>query len=73
MQRGGLIAKWGLGGYEIADDGVYGLVVTDYTEGLSFFLDGEEAQYFRDEWTEAKNDGYPFREFLILNDWINLF
>lgn len=73
MQRGGLIAKWGLGGYEMADDGVYGLVVTQYEAGWSFFLDGNDAEYFREEWENAKSAGSSFGDFLRENDWYELF
>jgi hypothetical protein len=61
------------GGYTLMDSG-YGLSVTEYEAGWSFWLQGDDAQQFRNEWEAWKevrdND---FRSFLSHFDYDTLF
>ena len=62
-----------IGGFKLEDNGVYGLTVSEYEAGWSFFLDGDDAEYFRDEWRKAAEYGSTFREFLIDHEYYTLF
>jgi hypothetical protein len=46
-------------------DSGFGLSVTEYEAGWSFWLQGDDAQQFRDEW--------EFRHFLSTHDYDTLF
>jgi len=62
-----------IGGYYFADVG-YGLKVVEHEAGWSFWLQGDDAQQFRDEWEayqkRADND---FRHFLSIYSYDGLF
>ena len=62
-----------IGGYKLEDNGVYGLTVSEYEAGWSFFLDGDDAEYFRDEWQKAERFGSTFYEFLKDHEYDTLF
>ena len=62
-----------IGGYRLNDNGVYGITVNQYESGWSFFLDGDDAEYFRESWKAAKDCGSSFGEFLDDHEWSTLF
>ena len=62
-----------IGGYTLMDSG-YGLSVTEYEAGWSFWLQGDDAQQFRNEWhiwKQLRNN--DFRQFLSEHDYDSLF
>ena len=62
-----------IGGYTLMDSG-YGLSVTEYEAGWSFWLQGDDAQQFRDEWEAYQlGVGNDFRHFLSTHDYDTLF
>jgi len=62
-----------IGGFTLMDSG-YGLSVTEYEAGWSFFLSGDDAQQFRDEWEAYQlGVGNNFRHFLSTHDYDSLF
>mgnify|MGYP003656540668 CR=1 FL=1 len=72
MNPAGFRAKWNLkghkmviGGFTLIDDG-YGLSVKEYEANWSFFLQGDDAQQFRDDWAawQENRPGDPFKHFL---------
>ena len=63
-----------IGGFSIKDEG-YGLSVKEYEAGWAFWLQGEDAERFREEWDvwqEARPD-CGFREFLRSYEYDALF
>ena len=62
-----------IGGYQMEDLG-YGLKVVEHEGGWSFWLQGDDAHQFRDEWKayqkRADND---FRHFLSIYSYDGLF
>ena len=62
-----------ISGYKLTDFGVYGLTVCEYEAGWSFFLGGDDAEQFRDEWQKAKQFGSSFYEFLKDHEYDTLF
>jgi len=62
-----------IGGYYMSDVG-YGLKVVEHEGGWSFWIQGDDAQQFRDEWEayqkRADND---FRHFLSIYSYDGLF
>ena len=53
-----------VGGFTLMDSG-FGLSVTEYEAGWSFWLQGDDAQQFRDEWEAYQlGVGNNFRHFL---------
>ena len=61
-----------IGGYTLIDSG-FGISVTEYEAGWSFFLQGDDAQRFREEWELAKEYDIPFGHFLIDHEYTTLF
>jgi len=61
-----------IGGYQMEDLG-YGIVVKEYEAGWSFWLQGDDAQQFRDDWEYAQEYDIPFRTFLSYYDYDTLF
>ena len=62
-----------IGGYTLMDSG-YGLSVTEYEAGWSFWLQGDDAQQFRIEWEawqEVRDN--DFRQFLLHFEYNTLF
>jgi len=62
-----------VGGYTLMDSG-YGLSVTEYEAGWSFWLQGDDAQQFRNEWhiwKQLRNN--DFRHFLSAHNYDTLF
>jgi hypothetical protein len=62
-----------IGGYQMKDLG-YGVEVREYEAGWSFFIQGDDAQQFRDEW-DAYQLGVDnnFRHFLSTHEYDTLF
>ena len=62
-----------IGGYQMEDLG-YGIKVVEHEAGWSFWLQGDDAQQFKDEWEayqeRADND---FRHFLSIYSYDGLF
>ncbi len=62
-----------IGGYQMEDLG-YGIKVVEHEAGWSFWMQGDDAQQFRDEWEayqkRADND---FRHFLSIYSYDGLF
>jgi len=62
-----------IGGYYMSDVG-YGIKVVEHEAGWSFWMQGDDAQQFRDEWEayqeRADND---FRHFLSIYSYDGLF
>jgi hypothetical protein len=68
------VSKMLIGGYSIKDDG-FGLAVQQREAGWGFWLQGDDADHFRDEWAawqENKPD-CSFRDFLWAHDYHSLF
>jgi|TARA_R110000822_G_scaffold256887_1_gene382581 hypothetical protein len=61
-----------IGGYQMEDLG-YGVEVREYEAGWSFFLQGDDAQQFREEWKLAQEYDIPFGHFLRDHEYITLF
>ena len=62
-----------IGGYQMEDLG-YGVEVREYEAGWSFFLQGDDAQRFREEWEMWQEIvGNDFRDFLSSNEYDTLF
>lgn len=62
-----------IGGYTMKDEG-YGLSVTEYEAGWSFWLQGDDADRFREvweDWQESRDNN--FRQFLSEYDYDTLF
>ena len=62
-----------VGGYQMDDQG-YGLKVSEYEAGWSFWLQGDDAQQFRNEWhiwKQLRNN--DFRQFLSQHNYDSLF
>ncbi len=62
-----------IGGYQMEDLG-YGIKVVEHEAGWSFWMQGDDAQQFRDEWEayqeRVDND---FRHFLSIYSYDGLF
>ncbi len=62
-----------VGGYQMEDLG-YGIKVVEHEAGWSFWMQGDDAQQFRDEWEayqeRVDND---FRHFLSIYSYDGLF
>ena len=62
-----------IGGYYMSDVG-YGIKVVEHEAGWSFWMQGDDAQQFRDEWEayqeRVDND---FRHFLSIYSYDGLF
>ena len=62
-----------IGGYQMEDLG-YGIKVVEHEAGWSFWMQGDDAQQFRDEWEayqeRVDND---FRPFLSIYSYDGLF
>ena len=62
-----------IGGYQMEDLG-YGIKVVEHEAGWSFWMQGDDAQQFRDEWEayqeRVDND---FRHFLSTHEYDGLF
>lgn len=54
------------------DDG-YGITVSEYEAGWSFFLQGDDAAQFRNEWEAADLAGINFKSFLYNHEYTQLF
>jgi len=55
-------------------DSGFGLSVTEYEAGWSFWLQGDDAQQFRNEWEAYQlGVGNNFRHFLSTHDYDSLF
>ncbi len=54
-----------IAGFSLVDHG-YGLTVKEYEANWSFFLQGDDAQQFRDDWAawQEHRPGDPFKHFL---------
>lgn len=62
-----------IGGFTLMDSG-YGLSVTEYEAGWSFWLQGDDADRFREEWDSWKEHrDNDFRQFLSEHDYDSLF
>ena len=62
-----------IGGYTMKDKG-YGLQVTEIEAGWSFFLQGEDAEQFREQWQEYQEyRDNNFRRFLSDYEYNTLF
>jgi hypothetical protein len=62
-----------IGGYTMKDLG-YGVEVTEVEAGWSFFVHGDDAQQFRDEWDEyQEHRDNNFRRFLSDYEYNGLF
>lgn len=61
-----------IGGYTLNDIG-YGIEVNQYESGWSFYLQGDDAQQFRDEWLTAQEYSINFRDFLNNHGYNSLF
>ena len=61
-----------IGGYTLDDLG-YGITVKHYESGWSFFLQGDDAQKFRDDWLIARAYGSNFKDFLNDHEYNTLF
>ena len=57
-----------IGGFQMEDVG-YGIKVTEHESGWSFWLQGDDAQLFRDDWKDAEDVGVNFRHFLRYYDY----
>jgi hypothetical protein len=58
-----------IGGFTLMDSG-FGISVTEYEAGWSFWLQGDDAQQFRDEWEAYQlGVGNNFRHFLSTHDY----
>ena len=62
-----------VGGYQMEDLG-YGIKVVEHEAGWSFWMQGDDAQQFRDEW-EAYSERVDndFRHFLSIYSYDGLF
>jgi len=61
-----------IGGYTLKDLG-YGIEVKEYESGWSFFLQGDDAQEFRDDWLIAQEYSINFKDFLNDHEYNTLF
>lgn len=61
-----------IGGYRL-EDVVYGIKVTEHEAGWHFWLQGDDAQQFREDWAAAEDVGVEFRYFLSYYDYDTLF
>ena len=63
-----------IGGYTMKDEG-YALKVTEIEAGWSFFLQGEDAEWFSEHWEDYKEqfDDGTFRHFLKIYEYDTLF
>ncbi len=61
-----------IGGYTMKDLG-FAIEVNEYEAGWSFFLQGDDAQQFRDEWELAQEYEIPFGTFLRDHEYNTLF
>lgn len=61
-----------IGGYTLEDLG-YGITVKEYESGWSFFLQGDDAQKFRDDWLIAQEYSSNFKDFLNDHEYNTLF
>lgn len=62
-----------IGGYRMKDEG-YGLQVTEIEAGWSFWLQGEDAEQFREQWDEYQEyRDNNFRRFLSDYEYNTLF
>lgn len=62
-----------IGGYTLMDSG-YGLSVSEYEAGWSFFLQGEDADRFREVWEDWQElRGNNFKQFLSEYEYDTLF
>ena len=64
--------KMTIGGYTLEDLG-YGITVKEYESGWSFFLQGDDAQKFRDDWLIAREYSSNFKDFLNDHEYNTLF
>jgi len=80
MNPAGFRVKWNLkgnkmviGGFTLNDEG-YGLAVKEYEAGWSFWLQGDDAQQFRDDWAawQEYRPGDPFKRFLQEYEYYSL-
>ena len=62
-----------IGGFTLMDSG-FGLSVTEYEAGWSFWLQGDDADRFREEWDSWKEHrDNDFRQFLSEYEYDTLF
>ena len=61
-----------IGGYTLEDLG-YGITVKQYESGWSFFLQGDDAIQFLDEWNLAQEYNISFGTFLNDHEYNTLF
>ena len=62
-----------IGGYQMKDLG-YGVEVREYEAGWSFFIQGDDAQQFREEWEKWEDlVSSDFRHFLSTHEYDTLF
>ena len=61
-----------IGGYRMTDRG-FAIEVEEYEAGWSFLLQGDDADHFREEWTQAKDYGSSFGDFLRDHEYNTLF
>jgi hypothetical protein len=65
--------KMTIGGYTMKDEG-YGLKVTEIEAGWSFWLQGEDAEQFREQWDSYQEyRDNNFRRFLSDYEYNSLF
>ena len=62
-----------IGGYTMLDNGIYGIKVKHYEAVRTVFLQGDDAQVFRDAWKIAQEYGSNFAEFLNDHEYDTLF
>ena len=61
------------GGYQM-EDLVYGIKVVEHEAGWSFWMQGDDAQQFRDEWEAYQERVHnDFRHFLSIYSYDGLF
>ena len=61
-----------IAGFRMKDDG-YGITVSEHEAGWSFFLQGDDADQFRNEWEAADLAGINFKSFLYNHEYTQLF
>lgn len=61
-----------IGGYTMVDRG-FAIEVEEYEAGLSFLLQGDDADNFRSEWESAQGYGSSFGQFLRDHEYYTLF
>ena len=61
-----------IGGYKMEDLG-YAIIVEEHEAGWKFYLEGDAANQFRDEWEQAQEYDHSFGQFLWDHEYTQLF